>query len=137
LAHDVLYVDTTFFSASRISVSAIARPYVQSVAPQRASFRDGTQLYITGQFFGESAADVIAIYAGIWPCTDVKWLSKTELLCRAPVFNDDQLEELGFDTSDERTNGTLLRPRCSQSLQGSSRTTLWLKRRQAAARRFL
>jgi hypothetical protein len=92
----VVYIDTTFNSASRAGFSLLRPPYVESVSPQFAQFGQTTRIIIKGRRLGESAADLSAVSIGDFDCTNIVWVSSMEVHCDTPKFTKKQLESLGF-----------------------------------------
>lgn len=100
LAHSVLCFDTTYWVASKAAISGSRRPFVTGVVPYCVRFNTAEVIKITGRFFGERKEDVLSVFVGDFECTDLQWVSPTEIRCKSPVVDS---AELGFDAkADEK-----------------------------------
>jgi hypothetical protein len=78
--------DSTFFSASKASLSITLPPYVATISRYSGPFSGGVELCVKGRRFGTSAADIVGVTMGEYDCINVRWISKTELLLVTPAI---------------------------------------------------
>ena len=70
-------------------------PFVESVQPHCGPFFGSTKLTITGQRFGDSAAELEAVFLGDHECVDVKWCTASIITCTTPALD---AVDLGFNS---------------------------------------
>lgn len=87
----VFYIDSSFFVGGKAALSLIKPPYVESVSVSSGSCIGGLQLRINGRRLGQTANDLQAVMLGPHACTDILWVSNTEISCTTPAVDAKKL----------------------------------------------
>jgi hypothetical protein len=53
-----------------------------------------TVIRLRGRRLGDGPDDVLCVLAGAWPCTDVHWVSRKEIVCRTPSISAEAMRDL-------------------------------------------